>query len=72
MKSSLVAAFTVGVGVPAGVAIAADIPPPVAAPVAVEVPVYRWAGLYPGGDVDVDFPMTLFTASVSAGVNDAF
>lgn len=72
MKSSLVAAFTVGVGVPAGVAIAADIPPPVVAPVAVATPVYNGAGLYPDTDVDFDFPMTPFTASVSAEVNDAF
>lgn len=36
MKSLPVAAFTVGVGVPAGVAIAADLPLPVATPVAVK------------------------------------
>ncbi|ADH88691.1 hypothetical protein Snov_1381 [Ancylobacter novellus DSM 506] len=36
MKSLSVAAFTVGVGVPAGVAIAADLPLSVATPVAVE------------------------------------
>lgn len=67
MKSLLVAAFTVGVGVPAGVAITADSLPPVAAPVAIEAPVHNWTGLSLGhGGGDFNSPVALFPTPMPA------